>query len=286
MLQVSFLEKFIGEMGLDPHDDKPLFWDADEERIIRAIIIDGDTSWTKIKENTGLPSEALNVKLRGLLSRNIVHKSDHYWVDSGIREMYRRFNVEAAGDVVLRSVREVSVTRVEKEALLGTLVNIDGIRGGCKLLECRQLFLEGHHLGHITERLISRSLKVVRVVNPFVEECTLSESLRSASRGGRQVVLITRPPEAASDCGLPLKEVYHRALREDGITLAYNRDVHAKIVVVDRAAAIVSSMNFFPSSASGVTWEAGIITIDEDVVAFIDKMIHNLLRRPKTVFAL
>jgi hypothetical protein len=45
-------------------------------------------------------------------------------------------------------------------------------------------------------------------------------------------------------------------------------------------------MNFYPASASGVTWEAGIITIDEDVVAFIDKMIHNLLRRPKTVFAL
>ena len=82
-----------------------------------------------------------------------------------------------------------------------------------------------------------------------------------------------------------MKEVYHRALREDGIALAYNRDVHAKIVVVDRAAAIVSSMNLYPASATGVTWEAGIITIDEDVVAFIDKMIHNLLRRPKTVFA-
>lgn len=81
-----------------------------------------------------------------------------------------------------------------------------------------------------------------------------------------------------------MKEVYHRALIEDGITLAYNRDVHVKIVVVDRATAIVSSMNFYPASASGVTWEAGIITIDEDVVTFIDKMIHNLLRRPKTVF--
>jgi hypothetical protein len=90
-------------MGLGPHDDKPLFWDADEERIIRAIIIDGETSWTKIKENTGLPSEALNVKLRGLLSRNIINISDHYWVDSGIREMYLRFNVEAAGDVALRA---------------------------------------------------------------------------------------------------------------------------------------------------------------------------------------
>lgn len=130
-------------MGLDPHGDKPLFGDADGEKIIRAIVIDGETSWTKIKENTSLPSEALNVKLRGFLSRNIVNKSDHYWVDSGIREMYLSFNVEAA---------------------------------------------------------------------------------------------------------------------------------------------IVSSMNFYPASASGVTWEAGIITIDEDVVTFIDKMIHNLLRRPKTVF--
>ena len=272
-------------MGLEAHEDEPLSWDADEEKIIRAIVIDGETSWTKIKESTGLPSETLNVKLRELLSRNMIHKSDHYWVDSGIREMYRRYNVENAGDAALRSVKEVPVSRVEKEALLGTLVNTDGIRGGYKLLECRQLFIEGHHLGHITERLISRSSKVVRVVNPFVEECMVSESLRSASREGREVVLITRPPESTSDCGVPLKEVYHRVLREDGIILAYNRDVHAKIVVVDRAAAIVSSMNFFPASASGVTWEAGIITIDEDVVAFIDKMIHNLLRRPKTVFA-
>jgi phosphatidylserine/phosphatidylglycerophosphate/cardiolipin synthase-like enzyme len=54
--------------------------------------------------------------------------------------------------------------------------------------------------------------------------------------------------------------------RPDGITLIYKKKVHAKLLVVDRAVTIASSMNFYPDSSAGVSWEAGLVSTDPKVV--------------------
>jgi len=68
-----------------------------------------------------------------------------------------------------------------------------------------------------------------------------------------------------------LKQKYHQKLKTEGISLTYKENVHAKLIVVDNVIAISSSMNFYPESSAGVSWEAGLISLDQQVVDSIVK---------------
>ncbi|MHA2315013.1 MAG: phospholipase D-like domain-containing protein [Candidatus Hermodarchaeia archaeon] len=57
---------------------------------------------------------------------------------------------------------------------------------------------------------------------------------------------------------------------------AQDNTVHAKLLVVDRRVAIVSSMNFFAASTAGQSWEAGLVSVDETVVENITDTIMKL----------
>ena len=83
---------------------------------------------------------------------------------------------------------------------------------------------------------------------------------------GVNVTLLTRPPELDRDEYQDRKKEYHSHLQQDGVEVVYNKVVHAKIIIVDRAVAIVSSMNFNPRSSGGASWEAGLVTIDRKTV--------------------
>jgi phosphatidylserine/phosphatidylglycerophosphate/cardiolipin synthase-like enzyme len=72
------------------------------------------------------------------------------------------------------------------------------------------------------------------------------------------------------------KEEYHQKLKQEGINLVYNKETHAKPIVVDNEAAIVSSMNFYSGSSGGKTWEAGLVSIEENVVKSVANAIHKL----------
>jgi phosphatidylserine/phosphatidylglycerophosphate/cardiolipin synthase-like enzyme len=74
---------------------------------------------------------------------------------------------------------------------------------------------------------------------------------------------------------------YHDILTQEGIMIKYNSKVHAKIITVDRFAAIVSSMNFKSHSSGGGSWEAGLISIDQLVVESIAQSILNLIEKPE-----
>ena len=65
--------------------------------------------------------------------------------------------------------------------------------------------------------------------------------------------------------------------------MIYNDAVHAKMIVLDRAVAIVSSMNFYSSSTAGISWEAGIVTFEDTVVESITNAILGLLETPDSI---
>jgi phosphatidylserine/phosphatidylglycerophosphate/cardiolipin synthase-like enzyme len=109
------------------------------------------------------------------------------------------------------------------------------------------------------------------VVNPFIQNCDLSNTLRDAKQRGINVQIITRPPYDRRPEGLKRKQDYHAQLKRDNIPLLYEEKVHAKLLVVDRAAAVVSSMNYYPESSAGVSWEAGLVSTDIDVIESIIK---------------
>jgi phosphatidylserine/phosphatidylglycerophosphate/cardiolipin synthase-like enzyme len=149
-------------------------------------------------------------------------------------------------------------------------------------LKSKHFFLEGRHLDDFSKSLISKAESEVLVVNPFVHQCGLSDTLREASRRGTKVKLITRPPDDKTNDYLEKKQEYHSTLKEEGVILTYNKQIHAKLIVVDRAVAILSSMNFYSASSGGASWEAGLVTAEKTVVEAIANSILELLERPET----
>ena len=100
--------------------------------------------------------------------------------------------------------------------------------------------------------------------------------------GKVDVKLLTRPPEMDWDEYKERKKEYHSHLQQDKVEVIYNKVVHAKIIVVDRAVAIVSSMNFNPRSSGGASWEAGLVTIDKKVVEEILDEVWKVLDKPES----
>lgn len=138
------------------------------------------------------------------------------------------------------------------------------------------------HLDDISKELIRKAKSEVLVVNPYVNVCDLSHTLRGASKRGISVTLITRRPDGKKYSYRKEKQEYHTTLKKEGVILTYNKMAHAKLIVVDRAVAIVSSMNFYSGSSGGASWEAGFVSIEETVVESVVSSILRLLEKPES----
>jgi phosphatidylserine/phosphatidylglycerophosphate/cardiolipin synthase-like enzyme len=108
----------------------------------------------------------------------------------------------------------------------------------------------------------------ILVANPFVERCHISTPLSDMSEKGINVKLVTRQPSEER------KREYLSKLIKKGVSITYDSSIHAKVIVVDHCVAIESSMNFFASSSGGASWEAGLVTIEKEVVQSI---AHSIL---------
>ncbi len=117
------------------------------------------------------------------------------------------------------------------------------------------------------------------MANPFIEECDLSDTLQEAKKKGTEVQIVTRSPEDKYPNQLEKKRLYLQKLQSRGIKIFYSPKVHAKLIIVDRAVAIASSMNFYPESSAGETWEAGLVTwkkpIVKSIIESFDKSIKD-----------
>lgn len=147
-------------------------------------------------------------------------------------------------------------------------------------LENKHFFLESRYLNDFSEELISNAKSEVLVTNPYVEHCNLSNTLRKASKNGVKVRLITSLPKNGEYS--EKRRQYHKFLKQDGVDIIYYPMIHAKIIVVDRSVSIISSMNFYSGSSGGKSWEAGIVSIDENVTEFVVDSILKLLEKPES----
>lgn len=149
-------------------------------------------------------------------------------------------------------------------------------------LDARHFFLEGDYLDDLSKDLIRRGRKEVLLVNPFVDQCHVSLTLIEAAANKAKVIVITRDPSDNKYDSLEAikeKKDFHELLKKEGVTINYNRRVHAKLLVVDEQIAVISSMNFYSYSAGGSAWEAGMISIDDSIVTSVHKTIHQLLKK-------
>jgi len=141
-------------------------------------------------------------------------------------------------------------------------------------LEKGQFYLDGRRLDEFIKKLISKAESEIIIVNPNVNECALSDTLKESCKRGITVKLITRPPDEVKSLYGWYKKEYHSSLKKAGITVRYNNNVHAKMITVDRAIAIISSIDFCHYSV-GNSFDAGIISLEETVIELI---INSILK--------
>ena len=137
-------------------------------------------------------------------------------------------------------------------------------------LNNEHFYLEGHYLDIFTKFVITQSFKTIIVVNPFIDRSMPVQLLVKAKRMGKKVVIVTRHSFK------PHIQKLHEWLSKAGIKLLYHKNIHAKITIIGDSLSIVSSMNFQYNATAGISWEAGIVTINKETVDSIKASITDL----------
>jgi hypothetical protein len=143
-------------------------------------------------------------------------------------------------------------------------------------------YLDGSLLPTFIHDLVRRASRNIIYVAPWIEEIGVTKNLMIASSHGKTVNIITRKPawSSKSDWQQRQADIYekcHSNLINAGVTVRYNNKIHGKVLIVDDLIAIVSSFNLLKNPASGLSWEAGIITYEPDIVNSIKVSINKML---------
>ena len=229
-------------------------------KVIKAILLkDRPLEWVEIQDLTGLTEKSLNYALFELIDSKEVHKIE----DSSKPVLYKiSEEIAKAHRILIKSRRSELITWIRQWKRVKKLTFS---------LENEHFFLEGRHLDGFSKELISNAKSEVLVVNPFIQECDLSNTLREIKKKGVDVQIITRIPQDKNPEHLKKNRDYLAKMKQDKISIIYKKKVHAKLIIIDRVVAIVSSMNFFAESSAGVSWEAGLVSIDPDVIESVVK---------------
>jgi len=233
---------------------EPRFWSSWKGRIIRAIVLEGLYTRNEILKMIQLEEKQFEQALTELFQTKFLvilgkaMEEDRFWVNSTeLCNEYRSY---------FKNLQESLVDWVNQWRMQEKVES-----------EHNHFFLEDKLLYDFSERLIEHANVEILVTNPYVDRCHLSNTLMSMPDKGINVKLITRlPPEQQ-------KREYLSKLSKKGVSILYDSSVHAKLIVVDRRVGIVSSMNFFATSSGGASWEAGLVTIEENIVQSIARSI-------------
>jgi phosphatidylserine/phosphatidylglycerophosphate/cardiolipin synthase-like enzyme len=240
--------------------------------VLRAIAQNGiPLTWREIQEATGLDKKSLNRALFDLHSAGDIYKIEN---DSDAKSKY---NISDERFQIYSELYNPKTELVKWIAQWKEIRNLDFS------IEHEHFFLERRHLDDFSKELISHAKFDVLIANPFIQDCDLSNTLIEASKNGINVQIITRPPEDKHPEYLKKKQDYHSKLEQEGISLFYDANVHAKLIVVDSAIAAVSSMNFYADSSAGVSWEAGLVSSNQKVVNSIANAFSKVLANTSKV---
>lgn len=267
---------------------RPTYYGSWKGRIIEAIVRNGQLKWGELVELTGLDENSLKKALAELFDSSQIEKNEgRYRVSYELYEEYSDFlgKQKSSGESYTAEARPKitqSHPELRKTEIIDWINRWKEVEKISFSIGPKHFFLEDRHLDSFSKGLICESKSEVLVVNPFIEKCDLSETLREAKARGIEVKALTRPPDDTNEQHRKRREEYHSILREEGIRLYYNNEAHAKLVVVDRAAAIVSSMNFYSGSSGGRSWEAGFVSLEDTVVASVANAILELLKKPES----
>lgn len=255
-------------------------------RVLEAIAVGNVRDWNGIMAYTQLTSDCLNLVLSELYNLGLLQRKDDglYWIDTDIYRKYRSYfeNLHPETTPLIQHEEQ------EKKAIKKALPKDDDItkwvikwrdfKNLSFSLDTRHFFLEGTYIDDLSKDLIRQAKQEVLLVNPYIEQCHLSNTLIDAVANKAKVIVITRPVHD-EDKFRDEKVAYLENLKNEGVQINYDRRIHAKLLVIDQRIAVISSMNFVVTSTGGSSWEAGMISIDEAIVDSVHKTIHQLLTK-------
>jgi phosphatidylserine/phosphatidylglycerophosphate/cardiolipin synthase-like enzyme len=257
-------------------------------RVLEAIAVHNIRDWNGLFDYTQLNRETLNMVLSELYNLGLISKNEddgRYWIENS--DVYRQYksHFEKISPVTEALIGHENQSNVKLQQAMPKddditkwVIKWRDFKNLTFSLDARHFFLEGTYIDDLSKDLIRQARQEVLLVNPYIEQCHLSNTLIDAIVNKAKVIAITRPVHE-EDKFREEKVAYHKSLENEGIQLHYDRRIHAKLLVVDQRIAVISSMNFIVTSAGGSSWEAGIISIDEAIVHSIHKTIHQLLTK-------
>jgi len=251
--------------------EKPTYYGTWKGRVIESIVMDGARSWEDIQEISGLNPKQLNIVLRELFNVGALEKTDKfpYKVEYDLYKKYKAYLENRPAEKIARP--KTRVKKGQQVETRGYITEWLRMKNLSRSLDKQHFFLEGRYLDELSKDIITGANSEILIVNPFVTETDLAKTMINPSKKGVKVTLITRPN---SD---KIVKAFHGALKKANIHIIYNKTVHAKIIVVDKAVAFVSSMNFIPTSSAGQSWEAGMVSMDENVISDILDSIFQII---------
>ncbi len=228
---------------------EPKFWNSWKGRIVRAIVIDGVYTRDEIQKRIMLQPEQFEQAFDELFQNELLTRKHNglLWVNS--RELCNEYRTH------FKNLQKSLVDWVNQWRLN------ENIRSAPN-----HFYLEDRLLYEFSEKLIENAKLEILVANPYVKRCHISEALKSMSREGICVKLITRCEN----------KKYLRELSKEGVSIIDDESAHAKLLVVDRCIGIASSMNYYAGSSGGALWEAGLVTTQE---INVQSIIESILKK-------
>jgi phosphatidylserine/phosphatidylglycerophosphate/cardiolipin synthase-like enzyme len=262
--------------------EEPPHWGSWKGRILEAIAIYNIRDWDGLLDHTELTPDSLNTALSELYTLNLLERREGtYWVEEGIYRQYRSYfeNRQWLPEPLI-STRKTGTQQIvsDDENIVKWVTKWRDFKNLTFSLDARHFFLEGTYIDDLSKDLIRQAKREVLLVNPFIEQCHLSNTLLDAITNKANVIVVTRPIHER-DSYREEKQAYHEHLKNEGVQFHYDRHIHAKLLVVDQQIAVISSMNFIVTSTGGSSWEAGMISIDDAIVNSITNTIYQLLER-------
>jgi sugar-specific transcriptional regulator TrmB len=249
--------------------EEPIYFGTWKGRVIKAIVIDGANTRNEIQELTGLPQKSLKRTLNELVAAKTIKKisgrATTFRVEQSLSLAYINYYRTLSPS---HRFKPPSISLETQKRLVQWIDNWIGLKDFEFDINPKHFFLQGRNLEEFSKALIAQQAqREILVVNPFVESTILGKSLLEAARRQINVLLITHQPHAKEDSKLE----FHSILKANNAQVLYHDTSHTKIIITDRAAAIVSSMNFSSRvlEDQSSSWEAGLITIHPTVIETI-----------------
>ena len=260
--------------------EEPIYWGSWKSRVLKAISIDGARTWDDIRNQTGLSHQSMKKVFSELFDEEVLIKIETetpavYRVVPEVYHAYRAYFDQAEKGAKIGAVDIAPENQRSLASAIGTWKDWKGLKFSMKK---DHFYLTGTDLVELSGELIKRAQREVLIAAPYVEACSLSDAIREAASEKSVKVVLRKPDDTVEKYRLE-KERYIQTLIDAGVTVVTNSRVHAKVIVLDRAVAMVSSMNLNKSSTSGSSWEAGLITKDDEVVEEIANSILQMLEK-------